>query len=82
MEKLRYIVAKDRFTIFQVSKGVKYYYVDYNYPGFVWRNAIIFAIIHALYCYGFYLSMARVGWACWLFSKYLFVNSSFWSLVT
>lgn len=58
------------YTIYYANENVKYYYVNYNYPGFVWRNAIVFAILHAFYCYGFYLSMAKVSWSCWLFSEY------------
>lgn len=59
-----------RYTVERVNDKVNYYYVNYDYPGLVWRNAIIFTILHILYVYGFYLSLAQTSWSSWLFSKY------------
>lgn len=64
------IEIKDKIKIVQVNRDVQYYYVNYNWPGFVWRNAIIFAILHMLYLYGFYLSLARISWINWFFGKF------------
>lgn len=51
------------------KKGVQYYYVDHNYPGFVWLNAYVFGVLHLLYAYGFYLTITRISWSNWIFSK-------------
>lgn len=56
-----------RYLVQHIKKDVAYYYVNYDYPGLVWRNAIIFAILHLLYLYGFYLSVAQSTWSSWLF---------------
>ena len=56
-----------RFIVRRVKGNVNYYYTNYDYPGLVWRNAIIFAILHVLYIYGFYLSLAKTRWSSWLF---------------
>lgn len=56
-----------RFIVDKVSKDVSYYYVNHNYPEMVWRNAVIFTILHSLYAYGFYLSLLHTSWTCWLF---------------
>lgn len=58
------------FNVVDVKRDVQYYYVDYKYPGFVWRNAIIFSILHLLYLYGLYLSIVTISWSNWIFSKY------------
>lgn len=62
-------VTKKRYIINRVNKDVSYYYINYDYPGFVWRNAFIFIALHLVYIYGFYLSVARSNWSSWLFSK-------------
>lgn len=59
-----------RYIVRKVNKDAKYYYVNYDYPGLVWRNAIIFIVLHILYSYGFYLSLAKASWSSWLLSKY------------
>lgn len=56
-----------RYIIKQIKDDVSYYYVNYDYPGIVWRNAIIFAILHLVYVYGFYLSVSQSTWSSWLF---------------
>lgn len=59
---------KNRFIVRNVAQGqVNYYYVNYEYPGIVWRNALIFTLLHLLYTYGFYSSLFRSSWSCWLF---------------
>lgn len=60
---------KKRFIINKVNGDVSYYYVNYSYPGLVWRNAIIFAILHLLYVCGFYQMVTQTSWPSWLFSK-------------
>ena len=61
-------VEHKRFLIRTVKPDVKYYYVNYAFPGFVWRNAIIFSVLHVLYAYGLYLSLFRTSWYAWLFA--------------
>lgn len=57
----------DRFVVRKLKDNVDYYYVNYDFPGFVWRNAFIFSFLHMLYLYGFYLSLFKSQWSCWLF---------------
>lgn len=63
------MATQNRYIINKVNKYVSYYYVNYDYPGLVWRNAVIFSVLHLLYVYGFYLSVAQTSWSSWLFSK-------------
>lgn len=56
-----------RYFINKINKDVSYYYLNYEYPSLVWRNAFIFGTLHLLYAYGFYLSVAQTSWASWMF---------------
>lgn len=57
----------NKYIVRRINQQVDYYYTKYDYPGLVWRNAIIFTILHALYVHGFYLSLFAASWSCWLF---------------
>lgn len=50
-----------------LKKINNYYYIGHGYPCLVWRNVLLFAILHALYLHGFYLSLFSTSWSCWLF---------------
>lgn len=68
------ITTYKRFTVEKVNNNVSFYYINYDYPGLVWRNALIFSALHVLYVYGFYLSVIHTSWSSWLFSKFRLAN--------
>lgn len=56
----------NRYMVRKVNDA-QYYYIRDDCTGLVWRNAIIFTILHVLYIYGFYLAVAKSKWSSWLF---------------
>lgn len=46
-----------------------YYYVDQRKYGIVWRNVILFALLHCVYLYGFYAMFTYKRWNTWFFRE-------------
>lgn len=52
------------------AKMKAYIYISSGQVGVVWHNVLMFALLHTVYVYAFYLLIANKLWHTWFFRKY------------
>ncbi len=56
-----------QFNVHQSENKVRYVFVDKRRYGLVWRNIIVFAILHVVYLAGLAYLIYQKLWSAWIF---------------